>query len=107
MQTKYQDKFGYPVPRTAGKVRPSMAQWIQEFIRPVAVLRDGDEQRRRRLRCFAKRRHAGLCESVERQAAVHSRRRGQQAVPRLWQHRKQSESRSDFSLFPATTKPCE
>ena len=32
MQTKYQDKFGYPVPRTAGKVKPSMVPWIRDFI---------------------------------------------------------------------------
>ena len=40
MQNKYQEKFGYPVPHTAGKVRPQMAPWIQEFIRhsPFCVL---------------------------------------------------------------------
>jgi uncharacterized protein len=40
MQNKYQEKFGYPVPRTAGKVKPQMAQWIQEFIKrsPFCVL---------------------------------------------------------------------
>ena len=40
MQTKYQEKFGYPVPRTAGKVQPSMAPWIQDFIRhsPFCVM---------------------------------------------------------------------
>ena len=40
MQTKYQEKFGYPVPRTAGKVRPAMVEWIQEFIRrsPFCVM---------------------------------------------------------------------
>jgi hypothetical protein len=43
MHTKYQEKFGYPVPRTAGKVRNTMAPWIQEFIRhsPFCVI--GDE----------------------------------------------------------------
>jgi hypothetical protein len=40
MESKYQEKFGYPAPRTAGKVRPRMAPWIQEFIRqsPFCVL---------------------------------------------------------------------
>jgi uncharacterized protein len=40
MQNKYQEKFGYPVPRTAGKVKPQMAQWIQDFIKrsPFCVL---------------------------------------------------------------------
>ena len=32
MSTKYQDKFGHPVERTKGKVRPFMAGWIQDFI---------------------------------------------------------------------------
>lgn len=40
MNNKYQDKFGYPVERTAGKVRPHMVEWIQEFIRnsPFCVM---------------------------------------------------------------------
>jgi predicted pyridoxine 5'-phosphate oxidase superfamily flavin-nucleotide-binding protein len=40
MQTRYQEKFGYPVERTAGKVKSQMARWIQEFIRksPFCVL---------------------------------------------------------------------
>ena len=40
MQNKYQEKFGYPVPRTAGKVKPQMAPWIQDFIKrsPFCVL---------------------------------------------------------------------
>src|SRR5580765_1490211 len=40
MSTKYQDKFGYPVERTKGKVRPHMAAWIQDFIRhsPFCVM---------------------------------------------------------------------
>ena len=40
MENKYQNKFGYPVERTAGKVRPTMAAWIQEFIKhsPFCVL---------------------------------------------------------------------
>ena len=40
MSTKYQDKFGYPVQRTAGKVRSHMAPWIQEFIQhsPFCVM---------------------------------------------------------------------
>ncbi|HKY08812.1 MAG TPA: pyridoxamine 5'-phosphate oxidase family protein [Candidatus Binatia bacterium] len=48
MQNKYQEQFGYPIPRTAGKVRPFMAEWIQEFIRhsPFCVMAtsnsDGD-----------------------------------------------------------------
>jgi uncharacterized protein len=33
MSTKYQDKFGHPIERTKGKVRPFMAGWIQDFIR--------------------------------------------------------------------------
>lgn len=33
MDNKYQEKFGYPVERTAGKVRAYMAPWIQNFIR--------------------------------------------------------------------------
>jgi predicted pyridoxine 5'-phosphate oxidase superfamily flavin-nucleotide-binding protein len=48
MENKYQVKFGYPVQRTAGKVKPQMASWIQDFIRhsPFCVLAtsnaDGD-----------------------------------------------------------------
>jgi uncharacterized protein len=48
MQTKYQEKFGYPAERTKGKVKPAMAAWIQDFIRrsPFCVLAtcnaDGD-----------------------------------------------------------------
>ena len=48
MQNKYREQFGYPIPRTAGKVRPFMAEWIQEFIRhsPFCVMAtsnsDGD-----------------------------------------------------------------
>jgi predicted pyridoxine 5'-phosphate oxidase superfamily flavin-nucleotide-binding protein len=40
MQTKYQDKFGYPAERVRGKVKPAMAAWIQEFIKnsPFCVL---------------------------------------------------------------------
>lgn len=40
MKNKYQEQFGYPVPRTAGKVRPFMAEWIQNFIRhsPFCVM---------------------------------------------------------------------
>src|SRR4030095_9402742 len=40
MKTKYQDKFGYPLERTKGKVKPAMAAWIQEFIRnsPFCIL---------------------------------------------------------------------
>lgn len=40
MENKYQDKFGYPAERTKGKVKPTMAKWIQEFIRhsPFCVL---------------------------------------------------------------------
>jgi uncharacterized protein len=36
MQSKYQEKFGYPVPRTAGKVKTQMAPWIQDFIKRSA-----------------------------------------------------------------------
>ncbi len=44
MQDKYQEKFGYPAPRTAGKVKPQMASWIQDFIRhsPFCVLATSD-----------------------------------------------------------------
>ena len=48
MKNKYQEKFGYPVERTKGKVKPAMAAWIQDFIRhsPFCVLAtsnaDGD-----------------------------------------------------------------
>lgn len=40
MENKYQEKFGYPVERTQGKVKPRMAPWIQDFIRhsPFCVL---------------------------------------------------------------------
>jgi len=40
MDNKYQEKFGHPAERTAGKVRPYMAQWIQDFIRhsPFCVM---------------------------------------------------------------------
>jgi len=40
MENKYQNKFGYPAQRTQGKVKPTMAAWIQEFIRhsPFCVL---------------------------------------------------------------------
>ena len=40
MQNRYQEKFGYPVERSAGKVKSQMAPWIQEFISksPFCVL---------------------------------------------------------------------
>ena len=40
MNNKYQDKFGYPIERTKGKVRPFMAAWIQDFIKhsPFCVM---------------------------------------------------------------------
>jgi uncharacterized protein len=40
MKNKYRDKFGYPAERTKGKVKPTMAKWVQEFIRhsPFCVL---------------------------------------------------------------------
>jgi PPOX class probable FMN-dependent enzyme len=46
MDNKYQEKFGYPVERTAGKVRPYMAQWIQDFIRhsPFCVMATSNAQ---------------------------------------------------------------
>jgi PPOX class probable FMN-dependent enzyme len=45
MSTKYQDKFGHPIERTKGKVRPFMAGWIQEFIRhsPFCVMATSNE----------------------------------------------------------------
>src|SRR5918999_1777813 len=44
VEQKYQDKFGYPVERTKGKVRPYMAAWIQDFIRhsPFCVMATSD-----------------------------------------------------------------
>jgi len=40
MNNKYQDRFGYPIERTKGKVRPFMAAWIQDFIKhsPFCVM---------------------------------------------------------------------
>lgn len=40
MENKYQAKFGSPAERTKGKVRPYMAEWIQDFIRhsPFCVM---------------------------------------------------------------------
>jgi predicted pyridoxine 5'-phosphate oxidase superfamily flavin-nucleotide-binding protein len=40
METKYQQKFGFPADRTARKVKPAMAAWIQEFIKhsPFCIL---------------------------------------------------------------------
>ena len=40
MSNKFQQKFGYPVERTKGKVRPSMHPWVQDFIRhsPFCVM---------------------------------------------------------------------
>jgi len=40
MNNKYQDRFGYPIERTKGKVRPFMAAWVQDFIRhsPFCVM---------------------------------------------------------------------
>jgi PPOX class probable FMN-dependent enzyme len=32
MENKYQEKFGNPIERTKGKVRPAMHPWIQNFI---------------------------------------------------------------------------
>ena len=40
MENKYQDKLGYTAERTKRKVKPTMAKWIQDFIRhsPFCVL---------------------------------------------------------------------
>jgi uncharacterized protein len=40
VDNKYQEKFGHPIERTKGKVRPYMAVWIQDFIRqsPFCVM---------------------------------------------------------------------
>jgi len=40
MDNKFQEKFGYPVERTKGKVRRAMVPWIQDFIRnsPFCVM---------------------------------------------------------------------
>ena len=72
MINKYQDKFGYPLERTKGKVKPAMAAWIQEFIRhsPFCIL--ATRQPQRRLRRFAKRREVRFCQSAKRQAALYT-----------------------------------
>jgi len=46
MDNKYQEKFGYPADRTKGKVRPYMAEWIQDFIRhsPFCVMATSNGQ---------------------------------------------------------------
>ena len=40
LQNRYQEKFGYPVERSTGKVKTQMVPWVQEFIRksPFCVL---------------------------------------------------------------------
>jgi predicted pyridoxine 5'-phosphate oxidase superfamily flavin-nucleotide-binding protein len=40
MENKFQEKFGHPIERTKGKVRPAMVPWIQDFIRnsPFCVM---------------------------------------------------------------------
>ena len=46
MNTTYQEKFGYPVERTKGKVRPYMAEWIRDFIRhsPFCVMATSNDR---------------------------------------------------------------
>src|SRR5262245_54376226 len=46
MENRYQEKFGYPVERTKGKVRPAMMPWIQDFVRnsPFCVMATSDAQ---------------------------------------------------------------
>lgn len=46
MNTTYQEKFGYPVERTKGKVRPYMAEWIRNFIRhsPFCVVATSNDR---------------------------------------------------------------
>ena len=46
MENQYQEKFGYPIERTKGKVRPAMMPWIQDFIRnsPFCVMATSDAQ---------------------------------------------------------------
>jgi uncharacterized protein len=46
MENKYQEKFGYPIERTKGKVRSAMMPWIQDFIRnsPFCVMATSDAQ---------------------------------------------------------------
>ena len=46
MNNKFQEKFGYPVERTKGKVRPRMEPWIQDFIRhsPFCVMATSDAE---------------------------------------------------------------
>jgi uncharacterized protein len=46
MKNPYQEKFGYPIPRTAGKVKAHMAPWIQDFIRhsPFCIVATSNAQ---------------------------------------------------------------
>jgi PPOX class probable FMN-dependent enzyme len=46
MSNTYQEKFGHPIERTKGKVRPAMMPWIQDFIRnsPFCVMATSDAQ---------------------------------------------------------------
>lgn len=46
MSEKYRQKFGPPAERTKSKVRPSMAPWLQEFIRhsPFCVMATSNAQ---------------------------------------------------------------
>jgi len=46
MSNTFQEKFGHPIERTKGKVRPAMMPWIQDFIRnsPFCVMATSDAQ---------------------------------------------------------------
>jgi hypothetical protein len=64
MQTKYQDKFGHPMPRTVGKVRPHMVD--SGLHSSFTFLRHGNQQRQWRLRCVTEGRLPRIHQSLER-----------------------------------------
>ena len=96
MSTKYQDKFGHPIERTKGKVRPFMASWIQDFIRhsPFCVMATSNENGD----CDASPKGGtpGFVKVLNDKQVVYSRCRRQQTFSWVWQYRKQSKSRFDF-----------
>jgi predicted pyridoxine 5'-phosphate oxidase superfamily flavin-nucleotide-binding protein len=100
METKYQEKFGFPADRTAGKVKPAMAAWIQEFIKhsPFCVLATSNAHGD----CDAspKGGKPGFVKVLnDKQLFIPDVAGNKQALPRLWEHRKQSESGVDI-LYP-------
>lgn len=96
MQNKYQDQFGYPIPRTAGKVRPFMAERIQEFIRRSSFCVMATSNSQGDCDASPKGGMPGFVK-VLNDATVHSRRCRQQTFPRLWQCRNQPQGWFDFS----------